>query len=342
MRLSLQSYGILILYVILVLVLSIITYYLIEQKFRYQKARMSIYLIGILFLMGVSVKSFQKINNRSWEKWQVIREIDINDKGGKATLKLSNDSSDAFDVLVLGDSHVNNFRIIADSVQFSVAKLYSYGCPTLKGVFRIDGYGNWCNCMSTNDNMFLLQIVKRLEPKYIVLALRYDMYINGLSRDGELQEDNHYIYSIDSGGDTSGYSMDERKDVLAQGLLETIELFKEHTVILSNQLPDLANLGSMKQLYAVGIDSLIYTPSSTEVWADSLLSEIANSRDYVHYFDNRDHFISDNSSLRILTHGDYTYRDDNHASYKLGIEQGRKLIKFIEGLGNSVDNSCDY
>ena len=337
MRLRLESYDVAIIYFLLTFVLAAASYQLVEQKFRNLDGRYSKYFIATLILIGLGAPVSQRKSNKNWEKWSVIEELQLNDEGGKANLKVSNDLNDGVDILILGDSHVNNFRIIDDSIKFSVAKLYSYGCPTLMGVFRNDGYGNWCNCMSTEDNSLLLEKAKSLDPKYIVLALRYDMYLNGLLSNGELQQANHYIHTIDRDGDTLGYSLEERKDVLSKGILETINLFKDSEVILSNQLPDLGHTGSMKQLYVSGIDSLIYTPRITEVWADSLLSSIAQSYKHVHYFDNRDHFLKDKKSLRILTHGDFTYRDDNHASYKVGLSQGRKLIKFIEEIGDSIE-----
>lgn len=299
------------------LLIALISYYLIERKFRITKETdiktgKITSAIAILLLMAGTAsfiaikKPYSVINTVAFE----VQKYPLPDCG-ELIVESSRVNDSLPTIVIWGDSHAGMlaFRQNKYSAGYNIYKIYSTGCPP----FFNTAIKTECNCDDKSKILIAWKMIKQLKPAYVVLASRFSIYINGLRINNVLRKGNHFI-SSDSTGDDAPLA--GRKKAFAHGLRSTIDSLTgiNAKVMIMKQVPDFANFHNPESLVSGGVYSVlpkILFASLSD--ADSIIQTFQSEQ--VRVFDPRDFFkgdrgylIFDRVSNRLL------YKDDSHLS----------------------------
>ena len=322
------------LYAGITLLLALVSYYLIEKRFRLTKdsetkRKPIISALSILLFM-VGTASFIAIK----KPYSVINTVAFNVQKyplpncGELIVESSIINNSLPTLIIWGDSHAGmlTFRENSYSSSYNIYKVYSTGCPPFFNTRVITE----CNCDDPGKIFAAWKIIKQLKPAYVVLASRFSIYINGLRINNVLRKGNHFISSDST---KNGSTLAGRKKAFAYGLRSTVDslLHINTKVMIMKQVPDFANFHNPESLVAGGVYSVLpgvlFRPLAD---ADSIINTF-QLVPQVRIFDPRDFFkgdrgflIFDQASNRLL------YKDDSHLSTTGAMRITTPLLKEIK------------
>lgn len=213
--------------------------------------------------------------------------------------------------IIWGDSHA--FRLLASLPSTWIEEghqimiLWNAGCPPIDAVFREDTEGSGCvNPRFLHEQM---NYVLDSHPQKVFLVARWSMYVNGWQKLNQMQDRNHFL--MDTFTQTPNKSTS--KSVLYKHLLSTVNRLASKTeVFLVTQFPDMQHLSETERLTKPD------TPSqpvlSWQSVSDNIIKEISEKTGAQVIKLSPLFCNADVCSLRIGE--DLLYEDDNHASPK--------------------------
>ena len=339
--------------ILLTIVLSSISYFLIEKPFRNKQllngkkfsAAILILLIGVL---GVNWKvietkgykerltSLLKKDKSNFSE-AVGNKLKIdNEKKAPSNSILTPIKCDGFKgieegscyvygnknsnltVLIWGDSHANQLRsaIKAHTPEdIKVISISHAGCPPLIDMYRFDGLGNSKNCNNKDVLLNYANYINHIKPDIVVLSARWPMYFNGYQKRGTLQGQHCIMADSDENISLVLNSASFRKDLVLKKIKETVNYLSSEKVYVLISPPDLADIGLTKEILTSGVvDYSKIKPYNSSV------KRILDEKKLLNVIDTKEYFCTD-EVCRLTMNGFPLYKDDNHSSY-----EGRKLI----------------
>ncbi len=237
-------------------------------------------------------------------------------------------------LVVWGDSHADVLSTTAPLIDGVKLYLISHlACPPLIGIRRIDSNWNAIYCNKVALTTSYAHVISSLNPDYVVLLGRWNMYLNGWHRLGKQQPDSRYLSDSDDESVTLDFS--KRQSILKKQLEETINFFAQNSnVFFVLDVPDYADIGFRR------IATSSFSSSLTEVenFHKGELEILSNIKPQTNLFlvDGKKSLCSDGLCQTRNTGNDLFYLDDNHLS-PLGSVNLWKLLLSVIGIAPKAE-----
>jgi len=232
-------------------VLSFLSYLYVEQPARRTTLANRRVLCSALAVIVVFAVSFRLLEEADTAEWRITRYTKLEDRSRKYSLDCpprlekgmrvfncsDQPASSRPAIALVGDSHSGHY--FAGVAEWAIQNNYELkflgvpGCPMLVGDVRIksliaDEHAGQCEKALTNFERF---IVGNPNVELVVIAQRFDLFLDGISYEGE----NRVIRFLDQ----EGRPILQHIDYFQERLQETVRTLKEQGkgVVLAGQVP---------------------------------------------------------------------------------------------------------
>ena len=319
-------------YIAITFIISIVSYYLVESRFRIsgrQPAKKKLLISTTIILLLVFGSSFFIAISRPYSVTHAVtfttQKYPLGNCG-ELIVESTYNNYELPTIVFWGDSHAGMMAFDEKAYAgYNIYKIYSTGCPPFfSTVVRTE-----CNCDNPYKILTAWKMIKDLHPTHVILASRFSIYINGLRINNTLRKGNHFISMQDAVSDTS---LAERKAAFTHGLTATIDsLATIHAkTIVFKQIPDFSNFHNPEALmlggvYSVRESSLLKYAGEADDIIDSL--QLAGR---VTVFDTRAYLRGGRGFMLYDEKGNHLlYHDDSHLSATGSMRITTPLLKTL-------------
>lgn len=304
---------------VLIFVLSALTYTFVEQPFRqdtkwknFLQIKMGLVSLGVLAVLASVIyiyihmqqKQVPHINTDCFKYEETVESTKTCSFGVK-------DSDKIF--LLYGDSHADAmypaFEKLALENGWRGIPASFRGCAPLFGVFRLDGMGTASNCTgeyAKNVEKFLEENKEKIDKVFLVS--RWTLYEKGWIKNGRLQRATHFL----SDKEMESKNAEESGKVLKSAFERTVRKISEdlriQTIIVKS--PPALNANIHRRF---GVENVKKESYINEMeFIDSILRTLAQDP-LVSIVDPIDIFCS-TDVCKLYENDNALYKDDNHVS----------------------------